>query len=68
MTKEVPCLRPHPGDDILWDGEEFKVRAVALQAGESKGLASVTHGRGKRLTAKTLTGMGFFPVEGDPTK
>jgi hypothetical protein len=68
MTKEIPCLRPHPGDDLLVDGEEFHVRAVALQAGESKVLASVIHGSGKRLTAKTLAEMGFFPVDEDAIK
>ena len=59
MTKEIACLRPHPGDDILCDEEVFCVRAVALQAGENKVLAQVTHDRGKRLSQRTLAGMGF---------
>ena len=62
MTKEISCLRPHPGDDILCDGEEFQVRAIALQAGECKALAKVRHSSGKKLSQRTLTGMGFFPV------
>jgi hypothetical protein len=41
MIKEIQRLRPHPGDDILVDGEEFFVCSVALQAGEAKVLAAV---------------------------
>jgi len=63
MTKEISCLRPYLGDDILCDGEEFQVRAVALQAGENKALAKVRHLSGKKLSQRTLTGMGFFPID-----
>ncbi len=63
MTKEIACVRPHVGDDILCDSEEFEVRAIGLQAGEEKVLAKVTHGSGKTLSQRMLTGMGFSPVE-----
>jgi hypothetical protein len=63
MTKEIACIRPHIGDDILCDSEEFEVLAIALQAGEDKVLAKVAHGSGKKLSARMLSGMGFFPVE-----
>ena len=59
LTKEIACLRPHPGDDILTDGEEFRVNAVALVAGEAKALANVTHRSRKGLSARVLAGMGF---------
>jgi DNA-directed RNA polymerase specialized sigma54-like protein len=65
MIKEIQCLRPHPGDDILVDGEDFFVCSVALQAGESKVLAAVNLESGKRLSVKTLEAMGFVPVEDD---
>jgi hypothetical protein len=63
MTKEISCLRPNPGDDILCDSEVFQVRVTALQAGECKVLAKVRHSSGKKLSQRTLSGMGFFPVE-----
>lgn len=62
MTKEIACLRPFPGDDILCDSEEFKVIGTALQAGENKVLAKVTHGSGKTLTQRRLSDLGFFPL------
>lgn len=63
MTKEITCLRPHPGDDILIDSEQFEVRATALQAGESKVLAKVVHSGRKRLSPRMLSAMGFSPIE-----
>lgn len=59
LIKEIACLRPQPGDDILCDEEEYRVLAVALQAGEPKALARVVHVSRKRLTVRTLEGMGF---------
>jgi hypothetical protein len=63
MTKEIVCLRPHPGDDILVDSEQFEVRTVALQAGESRVLANVVHSSRKRLSQRMLSAMGFFPLD-----
>ena len=62
MSKQIACLRPNVGDDILCDEEEFTVYAIALQAGENKVLAKVTHGSGNEFTERQLKEMGFFPV------
>jgi hypothetical protein len=63
MSKEIVCLRPHPGDDILVGSEQFEVRAIALQEGESKVLASVVHSSRKRLSPRMLSSMGFLPID-----
>jgi len=63
MRQEIACLRPHPGDDIFIDSEMFQIRATALEAGESKVLARVVHSGRKRLSARMLSAMGFFPVD-----
>lgn len=60
FVKEIVCLRPHPGDDLLVEDEEFSVRAVALPAGEAKVLCHVSHR--KKLTARALIELGFFPA------
>ena len=60
MTKEIICLRPHVGEDILADSEEFHVDGVALSAGEAVVLVKATHGSGRKLTKRRLAGMGFF--------
>ena len=65
MTKEIVCVRPNLGEDILCDDEEFEVHAIAVQSGEDKVLARVVHSSGKKLSARLLSGMGFFPVEND---
>ena len=62
MTKQVACLRPNVGDDILCDEEVFTVQAIALQAGENKILAKVTHGSKKTFSERKLREMGFFLV------
>lgn len=61
--KEIACLRPHPGDAILTDSEEFIVREVALVEGEAKVLARADHGSGKRLPKATLVAMGFSLIK-----
>jgi hypothetical protein len=65
MNKEIACLRPHPGDDIITDDEIFRVRAVALSAGEPRVLARVVHESGKRLSVKALMELGFYAADRD---
>jgi hypothetical protein len=62
MSKEFACLRPNVGDDILCDEEVFTVHAIALQAGENKVLAKVTHGSGNTFSERKLREIGFFSV------
>jgi len=62
MTKEIACLRPNVGDDILCDEEIFTVYAIALQTGENKVLAKVTHENETKFSERKLREMGFFLV------
>jgi hypothetical protein len=62
MFKEIACLRPNVGEDILENGEVFEVHAIAHQAYESKVLAKVRHDSGKRLTVAALKKMGFLSI------
>jgi len=50
------------GDDILCDEEIFTVYAIALQTGENKVLAKVTHENETKFSERKLREMGFFLV------
>ena len=63
MIKEIVCLRPYVGDDILENGEVFEVYAIALQSYELKVLANIRHDSGKKLTVAALKKMGFLMLK-----
>jgi len=68
-NQRVGCLRWSPdGKTLLFDAssdhgrEVFTVHAIALQAGENKVLAKVTHGSGNTFSERKLREIGFFSV------
>lgn len=63
FNKDFKCLRPHAGETILVDSDEFLVQAVALHARDKSLVVRAVSRSRKLLGSKALLNRGFERVD-----